>query len=70
MGELMLRKEKNREGWMSGSIAGNQLSVPIYRITAAVLHNYGRDRVAQLYEVIDLNESKPNVEFDHRKSNI
>jgi hypothetical protein len=53
---------------MSGSIAGNHLSVPINRITAAVLHNYGIDRVAQLYEAIDLNERKPNVEFVPRKS--
>ncbi len=29
MGEMMLRNEKSREGWMSGSIAGNHMSLPI-----------------------------------------
>jgi hypothetical protein len=58
MGEMMLRNEKSREGWMSGSIAGNHMSLPIYRVTPAegvVLHNYGIDRVAQLFGVNDLN---------------
>jgi hypothetical protein len=58
MGEMMLRNEKSREGWMSGSIAGNHMSLPIYRISAAeglVLHSYGIDRVAQLCGVNDLN---------------
>jgi hypothetical protein len=58
MGEMMLRYEKSREGWMSGSIAGNNMSLPIYRITPAegvVLHNYGIYRVAQLFGVNDLN---------------
>ncbi len=43
---------------MSGSIAGNHMSLPIYRITPAegeFLHNYGIDRVAQLFGVSDLN---------------
>ncbi len=43
---------------MSGSIASNHMSLPIYRITLAevvVLHNYGIDRVAQLFGVNDLN---------------
>jgi hypothetical protein len=58
MGEMMLRNEKSREGWMSGSIAGNHLSLPIFRISAAegvVLHNYGINRVSQLFGVNDLN---------------
>jgi hypothetical protein len=58
MGEMMLRNEKSGEGWMSGSFAGNHMSLPIYRITAAdgmVLHNYGIDRVVQLFGVNDLN---------------
>jgi hypothetical protein len=52
MGEMMLRNEKSREGWMSGSIAGNHLSLSIFRISAAegvVLHNYGINRVAQFF---------------------
>ncbi len=56
--EMMLRNEKSREGWMSGSIAGNHMSPAIYRITApdgVVLHNYGIDRVSQLFGVNDLN---------------
>ncbi len=43
---------------MSESIAGNHMSLPIYRITTAewvVLHNYGIDRIAQLCGVNDLN---------------
>ncbi len=58
MGEMMRRNEKSREGWMSGSIAGNHMSLPIHRITPAegvVLHNYGIDRVAQLFGVNNLN---------------
>jgi hypothetical protein len=58
MGEMMRRNEKSREGWMSGFIAGNHMSLLIYRITPAegvVLHNYGTDRVAQLFGVNDLN---------------
>jgi hypothetical protein len=58
MGGMMLRNKKSREGWMSGSIAGNPISLPMYRITPAegvVLHNYGIDRVAQLFGVNDLN---------------
>ncbi len=42
---------------MSGSIAGNHMSLP-YRVTPAegvVLHNHGIDRVAQLFGVNDLN---------------
>jgi hypothetical protein len=35
MGEMMLRNEKSREDWMSESIAGNHMSLPIYRITTA-----------------------------------
>jgi hypothetical protein len=54
MGEMMLRNEKSREGWMSGSIAGSHMSLSIFRITEAegvVLHTctYGIDRVAQLF---------------------
>jgi hypothetical protein len=55
---MMLRNEKSREGWMSGSIASNHMSLPIYRITAAeglVLHNHGIGRVAQLFGFNDLN---------------
>jgi hypothetical protein len=58
MGEMVCRNEKSRKGWMSGSIAGNHMSLPIYRITPAkgvALHNYGIDRVAQLFGVSDLN---------------
>jgi hypothetical protein len=58
MGEMMLTDEKSREGWMSGSIAGNHLSLPIFRISAGegvVLHTYGRNRVAQLFGVNVLN---------------
>ena len=58
MGEMMLRNEKSREGWMSGSIAGNHMSPAIYRITAAegvVLYSYGIDRVSQLCGINDLN---------------
>jgi hypothetical protein len=58
MGGMMLRNKKSREGWMSGSIAGNPISLPMYRITPAegvVLHNSGIDRVAQLFGVNDLN---------------
>ncbi len=54
----MLRNEKSREGWMSRSIAGNHLSLPIFKISAAegvVLHNYGINRVAQLFGISDLN---------------
>ncbi len=56
---------------MCGSIAGNHMSLPIYRITPAegvVLHNYGIDRVAQMFGVndlngcIDLNTNGPEVE--------
>jgi hypothetical protein len=42
---------------MSGSIADNHLSLPIYRISAAeglVLDNYGINKVAQLFGVNDL----------------
>jgi hypothetical protein len=35
LGEMMLQNEKTREGWMSRSIAGNHMSLSIYRITAA-----------------------------------
>jgi hypothetical protein len=55
---MMLRNKKSREGWMSRSIAGNHMSLSIYRIPAAkgvVLHNYGIDKVAQLFGVNDLN---------------
>jgi hypothetical protein len=55
---MMLRNKKSREGWMSGSIAGNHLSLPLFRISAAegvVLHNYGINRVSQLFGVNDLN---------------
>jgi hypothetical protein len=58
MGEMMLTNEKSREGWMSGSIAGNHLAFPIFRISAAegvVLHDYGMNRVSQLFGVNDLN---------------
>jgi hypothetical protein len=58
MGEMMLKNEKSREDWMGRSIAGNHMSLPIYRITPAegvVLHNYGIDRVAKLFRVNDLN---------------
>jgi hypothetical protein len=58
VGEMMLRNKKSREGWISESIAGNHLSLPIFRISAAegvVLHNYGINRVAQLFGVNDLN---------------
>jgi hypothetical protein len=60
MGEMMVRNQKSREGWMSGSIAGNHYSLPIFRISAAegvVLHNYGINRVVQLFGVNDLNGS-------------
>jgi hypothetical protein len=58
MGERMLRNEKSREGCMSRSIDDNHMSLPINRMTATkgvVLHNYGVDRVAQLFRVNDLN---------------
>jgi hypothetical protein len=50
--------KKSREGWISGSIAGDHVSLPIYRITAAegvVLHDYEIDRFGQLFGVNDLN---------------
>jgi hypothetical protein len=48
---------------MSGSIAGNYMSLLIYRNTSAegvVLHNCGIDGVAQLFGVNDLNDPKTN----------
>ncbi len=59
MGEMMLRNEKSRQGWMCGSIAGNHMSPAIYRNTGAegvVLYSYGIDRVSQLCGINDLNE--------------
>jgi hypothetical protein len=35
MREMILSNKKSREGCMSGSIAGNHMSLPIYRITTA-----------------------------------
>jgi hypothetical protein len=70
MGEMMLRNEKSREGWMSGSIAGNHMSLPIYRITAAegvVLHNYGIDGVAQLFGVNDRMAALTLVRMDPKR---
>jgi hypothetical protein len=40
MGEMMLKNEKRREGWMSGSVAGNHTSLSIYSIEFVQLREW------------------------------
>ncbi len=58
---------------MSGSIAGNHMSPAIYRITApdgVVLHNYGIDRVSQLFELFGVNDLNGHIDLHTNGSEV